>query len=305
MLSAAEHYYALHKPKGVTVEQASPATGGKGGRRRTLNDWISSLPTPADPARRISAVGRLDKDTSGLLLLTDDGKLNERVLRPGILPKKYEATVKLRVPATPSDEQLRKLTDGVQLSDGVARVLEASVIGQVKLVRPEQQALSSGPRNHKKRRRKIASAKHDSAKHDNAQHDTAAGTTNESALSTAALGDSTLSELIDSAATPAEDAPPHIPDVHAFVLRLRLSLGRNRVVRRMLAAVGLPVYELRRVRFGPLGLEELGLHEPGMIRELSPDQVHCLRSACGDAAPARCESLAADDDEDESLENRS
>lgn len=51
-----------------------------------------------------------------------------------------------------------------------------------------------------------------------------------------------------------EEATVKIPRVTAFVLRLSIAIGRNRVVRRLLAAAGLPVFELRRVQFGPLHL---------------------------------------------------
>lgn len=131
--------FAFHKPRGLTIEQGSAPTKGVGGRRLTLNDWISRLETlhggPNDCSsdgarRRLSAVGRLDKDTSGLILLTDDGLLNEAVLWPGTIRKVYEAVVKLREPMRPTDEQLRCLLDGVQLTDGFARAESVEVIDE-------------------------------------------------------------------------------------------------------------------------------------------------------------------------------
>lgn len=135
--------FAFNKPKGLTIEQGSAPTAGAGGRRWTLNDWIVKFEAlhggPPDLVahdigagvrRRLSAVGRLDKETSGLLLFTDDGVLNEAVLWPGTVRKVYEAVVKLREPARPTSDQLRRLTDGVELTDGLARAESVEVIDE-------------------------------------------------------------------------------------------------------------------------------------------------------------------------------
>jgi 16S rRNA U516 pseudouridylate synthase RsuA-like enzyme len=85
----------------LTIEQGSAPTKGVGGRKLTLNDYLEELTNEHKPEGRLSAVGRLDKDTSGLLLLSDDGILSERALRPGGgCTKVYEA---MREPSAPCE----------------------------------------------------------------------------------------------------------------------------------------------------------------------------------------------------------
>jgi 23S rRNA pseudouridine2605 synthase len=95
--------YILNKPAGV-VSTAHDTHG-----RRTVVDLIH-----AD--RRLYPVGRLDADSTGLLLLTDDGELAHRLTHPSFeVPKTYRAVVRnppVREPA------LRKLREGVELDDG-------------------------------------------------------------------------------------------------------------------------------------------------------------------------------------------
>jgi 23S rRNA pseudouridine2605 synthase len=105
-VGAAEHdraVYILNKPPGVV--STSHDTHG----RKTVVDLIH-----AD--RRLYPVGRLDADTTGLILLTDDGELAHRLTHPSFeVPKTYRAVVRnppVREPA------LRKLREGVELDDG-------------------------------------------------------------------------------------------------------------------------------------------------------------------------------------------
>ena len=110
-------YYLLHKPAGVVTTAAD--THG----RPTVLELV-----PAEP--RVFPVGRLDMDTEGLLLLTNDGDLANRVAHPSFgLDKEYLAHVEGE-PAAPALTRLRK---GVELDDGVtapARVatLDASLV---------------------------------------------------------------------------------------------------------------------------------------------------------------------------------
>jgi 23S rRNA pseudouridine2605 synthase len=95
--------YILNKPPGVV--STSHDTHG----RKTVVDLVH-----AD--RRLYPVGRLDADSTGLILLTDDGELAHRLTHPSFeVPKTYRAVVRnppVREPA------LRKLREGVELDDG-------------------------------------------------------------------------------------------------------------------------------------------------------------------------------------------
>src|SRR5690348_10044837 len=100
-------YLALNKPRGVL----SAMSDDRG--RRTVADLV------ADRPERLFHVGRLDADTEGLLLLTNDGELAHRLMHPGFgVPKTYLATVPGPVPRTLG----RRLREGVQLEDGPVRV---------------------------------------------------------------------------------------------------------------------------------------------------------------------------------------
>ncbi len=255
---------AFWKPRHMTVEQGSAPTHGRDGRRRTINDEIERFRAEFGregdaevSAARLSAVGRLDKDTTGLLLFTDDGALNERVLWPGTCcPKVYEATVKMRRPARPSAEQLEQLVSGVQLVDGFARCATAELVSETEQAAADPAAMSAGRRRALQQGRKRART---DGGGDDDGGDGGAG---------------------DDAAPP----PPTPPPFGVYVIRVTLTMGRNRVVRRLLAHVGLPVSALARVAIGPLTLEGLGRREPGDACRLSGEHEAALRAA---VAPRR------------------
>jgi 23S rRNA pseudouridine2605 synthase len=168
--------YALHKPAGVVS---------------TVRDTHGrpTVVTLVDDSRRLYPVGRLDADSTGLILLTNDGELANLLMHPrhGV-PKTYRARID---GGRPSAEVLARLRSGVELEDGLT-------------------------------------------------------------------------------------APALVRMVAHNVLELELREGRSRQVRRMCAAVGHPVRELQRVRFGPL---ELGRLAPGAHRVLDGDEVAGLRAA--------------------------
>ncbi|PRX98651.1 pseudouridine synthase [Allonocardiopsis opalescens] len=106
-------YYALNKPRGVVSTMSDPQG------RPTLADYS----TESD--ERLFHVGRLDVDTEGLLLLTNDGELANRLTHPRYkVPKTYVAVV-----PGPVDRQLgRRLRRGVELEDGLVEVDDFSVV---------------------------------------------------------------------------------------------------------------------------------------------------------------------------------
>jgi pseudouridine synthase len=99
-------YVLLYKPTGYLTTYRDPQG------RPTVYDLI------ADVGTFLSPVGRLDLDTSGLLLMTNDNHLAERVTNPEAhVPKTYLIKASMRL----TDEQLQQLRDGVELSDGPTR----------------------------------------------------------------------------------------------------------------------------------------------------------------------------------------
>jgi 23S rRNA pseudouridine2605 synthase len=170
-------YYALHKPPGVVTTMRDPQG------RPDIRGFLPQGP-------RVVPVGRLDRDTEGLLLLTNDGDLANALTHPRFgVEKEYLAEVE----GVPTPKHIGQLRRGVELEDGDALAKSARVAGR------------SGDRG---------------------------------------------------------------------AVRLVMTEGRKREVRRLLAAVGLPVTRLVRVRVGPI---RLGGLPPGERRELTHDEVVALR----------------------------
>ena len=174
--------YAFNKPRGV-VSTMSDEQG-----RPCVGDYVEGR------RDRLFHVGRLDADTEGLLILTNDGELANRLGHPSFeVDKTYVATVRGQVPGA----ALRDLERGVELDDGPARCDSARFVQK--------------------------------------------------------LPDRTMVELV-------------------------LHEGRNRIVRRMMEAVGHPVQDLVRTRIGPL---HLGQQRPGILREITGPELRSLYTAVG------------------------
>ena len=110
---SAHVYLVLNKPRGVVSTMSDPEG------RRTLSDFV------ADRPERLFHVGRLDTDTEGLILLTNDGDFAQRLAHPSYeVEKTYVAEVEGRV----DRGTVRTLLAGVVLDDGAVEVRRARVV---------------------------------------------------------------------------------------------------------------------------------------------------------------------------------
>ena len=186
-------YLLLNKPPGVVTTANDPQG------RPTVMDLV-----PENP--RVYPVGRLDRDTEGLLLLTNDGELANRLAHPRY---EVEKTYVAQVRGTPKKQALRALRQGVQLDDGPARARSIRELG--------------------------------------------------------AAADKTLLEIV-------------------------LAEGRKREIRRMFAAVEIPLERLARVKVGPVALGEIA---PGKYRPLNSAEVRALYACVGLGNPEATDGEAA------------
>ena len=121
---------AFHKPRGVVTTRSDP------GGRPTVYDALG------DVGRWVFPVGRLDRDTSGLLILTNDHRLGQRLTDPEHhVPRTYHA----RVIGVPAEEALRALREGLTLDDGtLTRPARVRVLGTPRTAAPSRaQSLGS------------------------------------------------------------------------------------------------------------------------------------------------------------------
>ena len=101
-------YIAFHKPEKVITTLSDPEG------RTTIKDYFPKLKS------RVFPVGRLDWDTEGLLLMTDDGDFAQSVIHPSAeIPKTYLA----KLDGQPSDAQLKKLLNGVTIVGGRVKAI--------------------------------------------------------------------------------------------------------------------------------------------------------------------------------------
>ena len=113
-LDPALRYFVFNKPSGVVTTRKDPQG------RSDLEGFLPDVPG-------IVAVGRLDRDTEGLLLLTNDGDLAHRIMHPRFgVEKEYLAEVE----GTPTARHMGRLRRGVELEDGPARAVSARIEGR-------------------------------------------------------------------------------------------------------------------------------------------------------------------------------
>ena len=108
-------YIVMNKPKGYVTTASDPHA------ERTVMDLIKGCP------RRVFPVGRLDKNTTGVLMLTNDGEMAERLTHPSFNKKKIYQVV-LDHPLT--DEDREKVTTGIELGDGMISADELEFIDE-------------------------------------------------------------------------------------------------------------------------------------------------------------------------------
>jgi len=105
-------HYLLNKPAGVVTTASDPQG------RPTVVELVPEAP-------RVFSVGRLDADTEGLLIMTNDGDLAHRLTHPSFgVEKEYVAEVQ----GAPSRASVRRLRDGVELDDGVTAVARVALV---------------------------------------------------------------------------------------------------------------------------------------------------------------------------------
>jgi 23S rRNA pseudouridine2605 synthase len=101
-------YYLLNKPRGYITSTSDPQG------RPTVMDLMASVPS------RIYPVGRLDYASEGLLLLTNDGEMANKLMHPS---SRVKRTYAVKVKGEASEDQIRQLKKGIQLSDGFVKPL--------------------------------------------------------------------------------------------------------------------------------------------------------------------------------------
>jgi len=107
-------YYLLNKPVGVITTSKDPQ------ERSTVVDLVPTHP-------RVFPVGRLDADTEGLILLTNDGDLTNYLTHPSFgIEKEYL----VQVEAKPSRSAIRELRQGVELDDGITAPAKVSLVDE-------------------------------------------------------------------------------------------------------------------------------------------------------------------------------
>jgi 23S rRNA pseudouridine2605 synthase len=116
---AAPLYYAFHKPPAIITTLNDPE------RRPDLTPYLARL----GEKRRVFPVGRLDYNTTGILLLTNDGELALRLTHPRFGVKKI---YRVKLSACPTEENLAHLRRGIRLDDGMTAPARVRIVEKLK-----------------------------------------------------------------------------------------------------------------------------------------------------------------------------
>ena len=122
-------YYAVHKPKGYVSTNHDPA-----GKPRVV-DILPEIP------ERVYTVGRLDEQSTGLMILTNDGYLANRLAHPKFGVEKLYRVV---VAGTPDRSVLTQLTDGIWLAEGKVRAKRVRIVGSKGMATVLEMTLAEG-----------------------------------------------------------------------------------------------------------------------------------------------------------------
>jgi 23S rRNA pseudouridine2605 synthase len=117
--ASAPRYFALHKPPGVLTTLHDPQ------HRPDLTQFLRNL----GDKKRVYPVGRLDFNSSGLILLTNDGELAQRLMHPRFGVKKV---YHVKLSACPTNEDLQRLRKGIPLEDGIAAPARGRILQKLK-----------------------------------------------------------------------------------------------------------------------------------------------------------------------------
>ncbi len=110
-------YYKFYKPAGYITTKSDEKN------RKTIYDILP------DEYKRLNPVGRLDKDSSGLIIMTNDGNLAYELTHPSI---KVAKTYIVKVDGKLSDDELKKLTEGIEIEKGKIAYCDWAIIEETK-----------------------------------------------------------------------------------------------------------------------------------------------------------------------------
>ena len=241
-------YYMLNKPAGVIS-----ATEDK--RQQTVLDLL-----PKEHRKSIAPVGRLDKDTVGLLLLTNDGDLAHRLLSP---KHHVDKVYFVRVRGKLTDTDVRAFAGGLRISEDLLCLPAKLEVLRTDLTELPQEAASlTGP----------AESQDFSTKP-------------ESLLAGLEESSQKISELSESSSVQGESifwAVPGSMETFSEAL-VTIQEGKFHQIKRMFASVGKEVLYLKRLSMGPLTLDPV-LPE-GSCRRLTDKEISALREEAGLSCP--------------------